>query len=131
MRAARITADFTVTAEMRAWAALKVPTVDIDAETERFRDYWLGTGRPMLDWEAVWRNWMRRAPARGGALYTKDQLRLKVLRDQYVADGFREPRRSESAVQYEFEYRIWARTARPLPARDMSIVSALAASKKR
>lgn len=32
----------------------------VQDESERFRDYWIGTGKPMADWEAVWRNWIRR-----------------------------------------------------------------------
>jgi hypothetical protein len=60
--------DFPITEKMREWAAIKVPRVDIDLETEKFIDYWLGHGKRMASWEATWRNWMRRAPDMGGCL---------------------------------------------------------------
>jgi hypothetical protein len=55
---------FDVTPEMRAWAADKAPAVDIDAETEKFVDYWTsesGARARKVDWTGTWRNWMRRA----------------------------------------------------------------------
>jgi hypothetical protein len=54
--------DFSITPEMRKWARDKRISVDIDAETEVFCDYWKGHGKWMCDWVATWRNWMRRAP---------------------------------------------------------------------
>jgi hypothetical protein len=59
-RGSRIDANFRVTEEMRSWATLKFPTYDIDAETEKFVNYWLGaSGRNAvkMNWEATWRNW--------------------------------------------------------------------------
>lgn len=53
--------NFEVSPAMRAWAKTKVPDVDIDAQTERFVDYWRGHGKKMADWPATWRNWMRNA----------------------------------------------------------------------
>jgi len=29
-------------------------------ESETFRDYWLATGKPMIDWRAAFRNWCKR-----------------------------------------------------------------------
>ena len=52
-----------LTHEMREWAAAEVPTVDADASTRRFVDYWRaesGTKATKLDWIATWRNWLRR-----------------------------------------------------------------------
>lgn len=59
-RATRIPQPFHVTSEMRDWATLKFPSYDIDAETEKFENYWLGaSGRnaAKMDWVATWRNW--------------------------------------------------------------------------
>jgi hypothetical protein len=47
----------------RARAAKDAPLVDLRRETETFRDYW--TAQPgqkgvKVDWDATWRNWMRR-----------------------------------------------------------------------
>lgn len=46
---------------MVAWVEQKYPAVDWQAETEEFVDYWIGTGKRMVDWTATWRNWMRRS----------------------------------------------------------------------
>lgn len=54
--------NFSISQEMRAWARLKIPSVDIDAQHEEFCDYWRAHGKKMLDWVATWRNWMRRSP---------------------------------------------------------------------
>jgi hypothetical protein len=59
-RATRIPDDFTLTAEMRAWAHAKGVLGNLPRETDRFRDYWLGAGRPKADWVATWRNWISR-----------------------------------------------------------------------
>lgn len=65
-------ADFTVTAELSAFAAEKCPLVDAAFETEKFRDCTFKTARS--DWPGTWRNWMRKAQqdatehaSRGGA----------------------------------------------------------------
>jgi hypothetical protein len=33
----------------------------LERELSKFRDYWRGTGKRMADWQATWRNWVRRA----------------------------------------------------------------------
>ena len=63
-RGTRLPADFTVTPQMRDWAARTTPDVNIGAETERFTDYWVaapGQRGVKTDWTATWRNWMRKA----------------------------------------------------------------------
>lgn len=48
---------------LREWAREHTPGLDVDEETERFRDYWCaraGQGATKVDWDATWRNWMRR-----------------------------------------------------------------------
>ena len=50
---------FTVTDEMRAWAAEDSPGVDVDRETAKFKDHQFKTARS--DWLAAWRSWIRRA----------------------------------------------------------------------
>lgn len=44
---------------MRQWAAGTVPGVNVDAETEKFRDHTFAAARS--DWLGTWRNWMRKA----------------------------------------------------------------------
>ena len=53
--------DFAVTDTMRSWFAEQGFGFALQGEHERFCDYWRGRGEPMKDWEAVWRNWMRKA----------------------------------------------------------------------
>jgi hypothetical protein len=60
-RAHQLSDDFTVTDDMRAWAAEHVPGVPVDAETENFRDHHRAKGSVMKDWTAAWRTWMRNA----------------------------------------------------------------------
>ena len=50
---------FEVTEELRSWARNKVPGVNVEAETETFRDHTFATAR--TDWDGTWRNWMRKA----------------------------------------------------------------------
>lgn len=72
-RNTKIPEPFLLTADMRKWAAEKVPGVDVRSETENFVDYWRGAGKTKADWIATWRTWMRKAqqdvnrnPGRGG-----------------------------------------------------------------
>ena len=51
--------DFRVTEELRAWASQQAPDVDLDRETESFRDWEFKTAK--VDWPATWRTWMRKA----------------------------------------------------------------------
>lgn len=62
-RSSRAPDSFPITAELRLWAAAEVPGVDLEAATREWLDYWRGVGKPMLDWDATWRNGMRRAAA--------------------------------------------------------------------
>lgn len=53
---------FAPSDEDRAWCASEYPAVDIDAETEIFRDHYRANGERRSDWRATWKNWMRRTP---------------------------------------------------------------------
>lgn len=54
--------DFTVTPRMEVWAAEKVPRLSsIDDATEEWLDYCRRENARFSDWEAAWRNAMRRA----------------------------------------------------------------------
>lgn len=37
------------------------PNVDIPHETDSFRDYWTSRGETRADWDAAYRNWIRKA----------------------------------------------------------------------
>lgn len=43
------------------WAKEEYPNVNEARERNRFRDYWIGTGKPRTNWDATYRNWIRRA----------------------------------------------------------------------
>jgi hypothetical protein len=59
---------FPITDDMRAWAAEKFPSADLEGITEEFVDYWTAlpkTNRAKkLDWVATWRNRIRDQVAR-------------------------------------------------------------------
>jgi hypothetical protein len=64
-RATRIPKDWTAPAiaELSPEAkrcAESWPAGDYSREAEAFREYWTGTGKPMIDWTATWRGWILR-----------------------------------------------------------------------
>ena len=63
-RGTRLPRDWTLPDDWRTWAETERPDVDVRAEAAMFRDYWIaksGTQATKLDWEATWRNWIRKA----------------------------------------------------------------------
>ncbi len=52
---------FHITSGMREWARSNTPYIDIEAETEKFRDYYLARSSKIVDWTRAWYNWMRKA----------------------------------------------------------------------
>lgn len=59
-RGTRIPEPFIVTGDMRAWAATRVPGVNVDSSTEKFANYWRAKTRDAtkLNWRATWDNWL-------------------------------------------------------------------------
>jgi len=71
-RGTRLGADWVLPMPGRDYAAsIGVPSTVIDREAEKFRDFWIakaGANGVKLDWDATWRNWIRRvADERGFA----------------------------------------------------------------
>jgi hypothetical protein len=62
-RKTALPAGFEVPIDWIAWAIEDEgkPAAWVYDQRKRFVDYWRGTGKPMADWQAVWRNWIRRA----------------------------------------------------------------------
>jgi hypothetical protein len=61
-RGTRVPDPFEITPEMAEWARQHVPSLDYQAVTEKFVDYWRavpGAKGVKLDWTATWRNWLR------------------------------------------------------------------------
>jgi hypothetical protein len=51
--------SFLLTDDMRQWASVECPGVNVERETDRMRDHTFKTARS--NWPGVWRNWMREA----------------------------------------------------------------------
>jgi hypothetical protein len=73
-RGTRLPANWTLPQPWGEWARAEFPSLPADKirrEADAFRDYWVakpGSAGVKLDWEATWRNWIRKiapqAPAR-------------------------------------------------------------------
>jgi hypothetical protein len=82
---------------------------EIQNQVPRFRDYWTGQGKPMADWDATFRNWVRRsnefapkgsaAPLkfRGNAAVEYCKQQAKELRDAHEPDASVRPLRISDA----------------------------------
>ncbi len=123
-----IPVDFSISENLRAWAAQKMPQVNIDKEVETFMDYYRGNGKKMADWNAVFRNWMRKAPKMGGSLYNADEMELRALMREFIPQGFRPPFQYETPRGYRAAFE--AKKAHCLPQRDMKCINALATAKR-
>lgn len=67
-KASRIPDPFELTTEMKQYAFLRRPDVDVAVEHERFINYWTakaGKDACKLDWLATWRNWILGATTNG------------------------------------------------------------------
>jgi hypothetical protein len=51
---------FEITDQMRSWARVNAPHVDLEAATAEMVDYSLGRDWRMKDWTATWRSWIRK-----------------------------------------------------------------------
>jgi hypothetical protein len=101
--------DFKVEVSMRVWAAQNVPGVDIDFETDAFKDYEFP--RSHSSWVATWRNWMREAyrrqsrympPKHTPSVIVADaeMEKLKSLRSAWSVPSFRDPMQGETVSEY-------------------------------
>lgn len=58
-RTSKMPADYQLSAEMLEWIKVKVPDINAGLELEMIRDHEFRT--PYSDWDAVCRNWFRKA----------------------------------------------------------------------
>lgn len=123
-----IPVDFSISENLRAWAAQKMPQVNIDKELETFTDYWLGNGKRMCDWEAVFRNWIRRVPKMGGAMYSAEEMEMRALIQEFTVKGFRRAFQHETARTYRAAFE--ASRTHTLPQRDLKCIDALSTAKR-
>jgi hypothetical protein len=70
-RSSRAPVNFVIDAD---FAATEVPDMDVRREAERFRDYEFARG--YSDWQAVWRNWVRRC--RDSGQYARKHIHIRT-----------------------------------------------------
>jgi hypothetical protein len=66
-RGTRLPDGWMPSRELVGAAKSYAPSVNLETETENFRDWWkakAGAGAVKVDWDATWRGWMRRAHGR-------------------------------------------------------------------
>lgn len=59
----RLTADWRLSDDLLAWTLRERPDLDPKRVADEFRDYWIakpGADGRKADWDATWRNWVRR-----------------------------------------------------------------------
>lgn len=71
--------DFKITKVLQAWAEENHPSVPIDKETAKFRNYPIQ--KPCSDWDAQWKLWIQRASE---YLENKNGLPSKASRDEQI-----------------------------------------------
>jgi helix-turn-helix protein len=87
-RGTRLPDGFAVTPEMAAWAREKAPSCG-PTDHEAFCDYWHsvpGAKGRKRDWEATWRNWMRREHERRSRSSRATPNGRRVTADDRLAD---------------------------------------------
>lgn len=65
----RLPADWSLPSDWKQWAVSERPDVDPIREASTFADYWTsvaGSKGRKADWQATWRNWIRRANSTAG-----------------------------------------------------------------
>lgn len=79
----RLPDKFFVTSEMREWARVKQPDVDLNIETEKFCNHFRsqpGQKGVKLDWALTWKNWILNAKVKNGTKpYTQKRTDADVL----------------------------------------------------
>jgi hypothetical protein len=60
-RATQLPQDWQPSPTLHTWATDTCPYVNLTAETAKFADHWRSKGERRVDWDATWRNWIRRA----------------------------------------------------------------------
>jgi hypothetical protein len=74
-RAAQLPADWQPDEADVEKLTASFPNVDMEHETDSFRDYWASKGEARADWSAAYRNWIRKAASFAKAPVTRLQGR--------------------------------------------------------
>lgn len=76
--------DFVVTERHRLWA-IEHKAATPEDEIERFKDYWRAKGEKMADWDAAFRNWLRRAKDwRRGSEKTTEEKKIEQYKKDFA-----------------------------------------------
>lgn len=89
-RGTRVPSDFVITAEMREWAQVEVPHVDVDKKLAEWVDYWKsvpGQRGVKLDWLATWKNGMRKQEEFALRDLIRNPVPEQRKRHQFTAGG--------------------------------------------
>ncbi len=60
-RAHRLPDDWHPDMDTIDWAETEFPGINVENETQKFCDHFKANGKPMIDWNAAHRNWLRRS----------------------------------------------------------------------
>lgn len=96
----RLPVDWQLPIAWGQWALDEVRGSDVDlirSQADQFRDYWIsksGSGATKMDWEATWRNWMRRAAS--AAKPRQQNLKGLALVDQQLREEIENGRNSSA-----------------------------------
>lgn len=97
-RATRLPDDWAPSPTLIDWTRANAPDVQ-DSEVDRFRDYWhsaAGAKARKVDWDAVWRNWARRAQDDANARHSRQGYRNQA---QIMQDVHRQAQEATIAMQ--------------------------------
>lgn len=128
MKRSLANSGWVITDELRQWAEKDVPQINVDRELQTFIDHWLGCGKPMANWDAVFRNWIRRAPKMGGAVYSPEEMEMRALMKDFTAQGFRRAFLHETPRTYRSAFE--STRVHHLPQRDLKCIGDLATAKR-
>lgn len=106
--------DFVLTEKTVAWVQEKYPTVNIDGTLERFVDSSHAHGRMYADWQAAFKNWVRKAIENkwDGVEYKQGRAqdpRWMPILNEVRPYGFRMPLPHETPGSYRTEFENWKR----------------------
>jgi hypothetical protein len=103
-RASRLPTDWALPKTWGDWALAERPDWNADMVrkiAEQFRDHWLSKGGAdarKADWEATWRNWVRREKSLSGAANSKTGRAQRNDRSAAAAAIFGQPRMQQGVI---------------------------------
>lgn len=102
VRGSRLPLGWSPASELIAWAKKERPDLPVHREIDSFIDYWRSVAGPKgvkLDWDATFRNWIRRATGglqRAAANSTPSKARQKINNLQEFRNGLAKGRNSDA-----------------------------------